>query len=94
MVDKVYTAIQEMRLFATMCLDWNVMASDRWIDLKDHFVKAYEAYLVISAGSLAKCGYASNMLAPGISMPGGPADNNSLKTVCDGFESHTMVFNA
>ena len=29
MVNKAYTAIQEMRLFAIVCLDWNAMGSNR-----------------------------------------------------------------
>ena len=81
MVDKVYTAIQETGLFSTACLDWNAMAGDRWIDLKDHFTKAYKAYLVTSTGSLAQHGYANNMVAPGLPMPGVPVDDNSLNTV-------------
>jgi hypothetical protein len=94
LIDKAYTAIQETGLFATACLEWNVMESDRWIDLKDHFTEAYEAFLVTSAGSAAQHGYASNMLAPGLPMPGGTADDDSLNTIRDGFASHTMAFNA
>ena len=54
MVNKAYTAIQETELFATACLDWNIMASNRWIDLQDHFTKAYEAFLVTSIGSVVQ----------------------------------------
>ena len=39
---------QERGLIVIVCLEWKAMASDRWINLKDHFTKAYEAFLVTS----------------------------------------------
>lgn len=83
-----------MGLFMTTCLHWIGMASTRWINLKDHFIKVYEAHFVTSAGLSAHHGYASNILAPGLPMPGRPVDNNNLNTIHSGFVSHTMTFNA
>ena len=94
MANKAYTVIQETGLFSTACLGRNTMAGNRWIDLKDHFTEAYEAYLVTSAGLLAQHGYASNMVALGFPMSGVPTDDNNLNTIRDGFASHTMAFNA
>ena len=68
MVDKAYTVIQGTELFVTACLDWNAMASDRWTDLKDHFTKAYKAFLIIDLGPTTHHGYARNMVVPGFSM--------------------------
>ena len=81
MANKAYTVIQETGLFSTACLGRNTMAGNRWIDLKDHFTEAYEAYLVTSAGLLAQHGYASNMVAPDLTMPGVAADDDSLNTI-------------
>ena len=94
MVNKAYTTVQEMRLFATTCLSWNVIASDRWINLEDHFTNAYKAYFVTSSGFLVQHGYTNTMLAPGLPVPGGPMDNNSRNTLNDDFASHTMAYNA
>ena len=80
MVDQAYTVIQETGIFLTACLGLNIMASNRWINLKGHFTKAYEAYLVTNAGSSTQHGYASNMVVPGLPMSGMPADNDSLNT--------------
>jgi hypothetical protein len=91
MVDKAYTATQETGVSATVCLDWNVMESDRWVDLKDHSTKAYKAFLVTSAGSTFQHEYSSNMLASSLPVSGGDTDEDSLNTIRYVFSSHTTA---
>ena len=78
----------------TACLEWNSLASQRWVNLKHHFTKAYEAFLVTGAGMATQHGYASNMLALGLPMPGVTVNDDSLDTIRDGFNVHTMAYNA
>ena len=56
MVDKNYTVTQETGLFATVRLGCDIMGSDRRVGLNDHCTKAYETFLVTSAGSAAQYG--------------------------------------
>ena len=59
MIDKAVVAIQATGLFKAATEKWHALAStnQHWLDVKEHFVSAFNIWLTSGAGTGASQGY-------------------------------------
>ena len=74
-----------------MYLKRNPLASQTWIDLKNNFSKAYEAFFVTKVDARTQHDYTSNMLALGLLVVEIPTADGSLNTIRNKCSAHTMA---